>query len=428
MKQKILYQKKYLLVLLIATAFTSHAQQEYTLTTTAANTSSAKALIDLPGLSGNTAAIIIATPLGNTKTLNPHPTGAWYYSGKWNIFNCDFAPMPVGMTYKVQYFLNPGTNQFLHLVTQGNLGADGSYIDNPALNNKPNAQFNIFPNHSPEIRTGSWLNPNEAKTGYSASAGKWYITNINGQPMLKGCAYNIVIPTGTVNPPGNPGDTTGNGSCNCPASLPPNGAAGGDLWGQYPNPYVRKIGGLPLANVTPQVGQILKWDGNAWVPSEDNAGSTTTTSTSNTSKPYVLSFEQAFDINMEDKNINSLTIPGLNNKTFTLTTSSTVVIHTFSGAYNKFQGITIFEKRPVDVWINVEILNSANVVVHNSVGGAIVNDKMNQIVRATGMAKLPAGTYHTRVSMNRQAEGSPIQIGRNVSPQNGQMILEIFPD
>ena len=272
MKQH-LHFRLFLLCLLIASAVTSKAQQEYTLTTSAANISSAKALIDLPGLSGNTNAVIIATPLGNTKTSNPHPTGAWYYSGKWNIFNCDFAPMPVGMTYKVQYFLTPGTNQFLHLVTQQNLGAEGSYIDNPVLNNKPTAQFAIFPNHSPEVRAGSWLNPHEAKAAYNASSGKWYITNINGQLMQKGCAYNIVVSSASGSTGINPSTNPPVGSCNCPASLPPNGQATGDLAGMYPNPMVVKLLNRPLSNTPPVIGQILKWNGTEWSPSNESGGS-----------------------------------------------------------------------------------------------------------------------------------------------------------
>ncbi len=270
MKKQLPFLKLILPAFFLLPAAASNAQQEFTLTTTAANIISAKALIDLPGLTNNPDAIIVATPLGNTKSANPHPIGAWYYSNKWNIFNSDFAVMVPGLTYKVQYFLTPGTNQFLHIVTQLNLGSEGTYIDNPALNNKPNAQFTFLQNHSPDVRMGSWLNKFEEKAGYSTAAGKWYITNIGGQAMLKGSAYNIVISTGGTGTPGNPAD----GTCNCPASLPPNGQATGDLTGTYPAPMVQKLSGRPLSNTPPNSGQVLKWNGTEWEPADDNGTAT----------------------------------------------------------------------------------------------------------------------------------------------------------
>ena len=185
MKNKSRLLKSFLPVLLM-TALSSPAQ-EFTLTTSYANIISSKALIDLPGLSGNSNAIIVATPLGNTSTSNRHPVGAWYYAGKWNIFNCDHAALIPGLTYKVQYFLKPDANQFLHLVTKQNLGKEGSYIDNGALNSNPNAQFIIFQNHSPEVRQGSSLNSFEVRAGYSKDARKWYITNIAGERLVSGC-------------------------------------------------------------------------------------------------------------------------------------------------------------------------------------------------------------------------------------------------
>ena len=126
----------------------------------------------MPGLTGNPLAIIVATPLGNTALLNTHPIGAWYYAGKWNIFNSDHAVMPIGAKYKVQFFKEPGPKQFLHVITKQNLGAEGSYIDSPALNNNPNAQVQILQNHASEVRSPYYLNAFAAKAGYSSAAGQ----------------------------------------------------------------------------------------------------------------------------------------------------------------------------------------------------------------------------------------------------------------
>ena len=61
-----------LFILIMLTAISSFAQ-EFTLTASTGNTISSKVQIDNPSLAGNPNAIIIATPLGNTATLNPHP-------------------------------------------------------------------------------------------------------------------------------------------------------------------------------------------------------------------------------------------------------------------------------------------------------------------------------------------------------------------
>ncbi len=186
-----------LLVLLTLTSVKSFAQ-EFVLTTTKANVSGNRAIIDLPGLNGNSDAIILITPLSSTQSLNSRTVGVFYNENKWEIFNLDQTAMPVGAKYKLEFVLQPTANQFLHIVTDQNIRGENSDIDNPALNNNPTAQFKISLNWSPSTRGGDY-NRFETKVGYNPASGKWYIANINGKAMYRKWAYNILITSeGTV--------------------------------------------------------------------------------------------------------------------------------------------------------------------------------------------------------------------------------------
>jgi hypothetical protein len=50
------------------------------------------------------------------------------------------------------------------------------------------------------------------------------------------------------------------------------GPAGGDLFGNYPNPSVVKLHGHAVDGTVPATHQILTWNGTAWKPAANNSG------------------------------------------------------------------------------------------------------------------------------------------------------------
>jgi hypothetical protein len=269
--------------LIILTVTVNYGQQQFTHTVSVQSRycNSTCSLLDNPGLNNNPLAIILVTPVPvNGVNLNPHPIGAYFVDGKkWSIINADAVAIPVGAKFNVEYYPNPNPNQFVYVIPQQGVTP---YINHPGLNGYPRAKIRFFPTQSPR---GAYFNPNEAKIQYDPAASKWAVANLNNTPVKTETAYNIVIDSSGVTttdltklPDPNPRTPvtstivkppetgTNEAACNCPASLPPSGNAGGDLGGNYPDPTVQKITGRPVSSAAPRVGETLRWNGSSWEP------------------------------------------------------------------------------------------------------------------------------------------------------------------
>lgn len=171
---------------------------------TSANLSRHFMNIDDP-LSNNTPdANILVTPNWNpprspeSPVWSPNPIGVWFNSsvGKWSIFDETFAAMEVGGAFNVK-IEPPSINATQgapkrHIATAANTRWNFTDIDDPELNNNPNAVVIVTHNWSPPGGPNIY-NPHNIGVWFNWSTGKWSIFNEDKASMKVGLAFNYRV-------------------------------------------------------------------------------------------------------------------------------------------------------------------------------------------------------------------------------------------
>ena len=162
---------------------------------TAANIVAHVTTIDYPLTNGNPNAIILVTPNYNPGnvggTYDNHPFGVYYETGKWKIFNQDFAAMPVNASFNVFVpSAGPGVGVFIHTASTLNTGGNVTAIDNALTNHNPNAIILVTPNWNPGGVGGTYDNH---PIGVYYDGSKWAIFNQDIVDMPIGAAFNVYV-------------------------------------------------------------------------------------------------------------------------------------------------------------------------------------------------------------------------------------------
>jgi len=141
-----------------------------------------------PRVDGDPNAFVFASPTGSYD----HNIGVWYEprEKKWAIFNQDRAAVPAGSAFEV--VVPPADEGFVHRADLLNIVGNATYLDDPLLNGKPDAEVSVTQNWNPGGGGGVY-NDHPVGVLYDEDVGEWFVYNEDGARMPQGAAFNVAV-------------------------------------------------------------------------------------------------------------------------------------------------------------------------------------------------------------------------------------------
>jgi hypothetical protein len=171
-------------------------------TATAGNIVSTSTLVDYGPTNEDTHALLFVTqnwnPGGSGGVYNAYSIATSYNPlyHQWAIGNLE-PGMTVPMTEDAAFnVLVVHTKEpfFNHKATAGNTIGNSTYLDQPLLNDEPNAVALLTQNWNPGGGVSGIYNNHPVGVWYDPLAGEWAVFNQDGANMPEGAAFNLLVP------------------------------------------------------------------------------------------------------------------------------------------------------------------------------------------------------------------------------------------
>jgi len=150
--------------------------------------------LDHPSINGDADDVVLVVPAPDRGNAGggayDHNIGVWYEPGerKWAIFNQDLAAVPDGSAFGV--VVPPADEGFVHRAELLNTVGNATYLDDPLLDGKPDAEVSVTQNWNPGGGGGVY-NDHPVGVRYDEDEGEWFVHNEDDARMPEGAAFNV---------------------------------------------------------------------------------------------------------------------------------------------------------------------------------------------------------------------------------------------